>query len=276
MTTIQRFKISPNLSIETKLNFFAPTGKTKQENAEFLVFENDNFQVFLDGYRLNQIHRDLLDVVLYFGDSSLENQIIDNKAVRLFSIYQIQKKLNLKSLTNNRWIEKKFAEIQKTLIKIQEKKTGDWKKFNIIEFSQFSQKQQKYAIVFSDAFIDFFETEISICYKDYLDDIIKLNPQSKAVARYLLASSKDFQVGFENLLFKVGIEKSKISKQAFSKIKKRVLEDEENLKKLNIFFSKQKTTKNNYLVKYEVLPKIKIFHPATKKVNQFNSIGQPI
>jgi len=276
MTTIQRFRISPNLPIETKLNFFAPTAKNKQENDEFLVFENDNFQVFLDGYRLNQIHRDLLDIVIYFGDSSLENKITDNKAVRLFSIYQIQKKLNYKSLTNNRWIEKKFAEIQKTLIKIQEKKSGDWKKFNIIEFSQFSQKQQKYAIVFSDSFIDFFATEISICYKNYLDDIIKLNPQSKAVARYLLSSSKDFQIGFENLLFKVGIKKSKISKQAFSKIKKRVLEDEENLKKLNIFFSKQKTTKNNYLVKYEVLPKIKIFHPATKKVNRFNSIGQPI
>jgi len=270
MTTIQRFKISPNLSVESKLNFFAPSGKTLQKNTEFLVFENDNFQVFLDGCRLNQIHRDLLDIVLYFGDNSLENKIVDNKAVRLISLYLIQKKLNYKSLNNNSWIEKKFAEVQKTLIKILEKKSGDWIKFNIVEFSQFSQKQQKYAIVFSDAFINFFATEISFCYKDYLDDLIKLNPQSKAIARYLLASSRNFQIGFENLLLKVGIEKSNISKQAFSKIKKRVLEDEENLKKLNIFFSKQKN-----LVNYKVLPKIKIFHPTTKKVNHFNSIGQP-
>jgi len=263
MNTLQRFKQAPSTVAEAKLNIFSPFEKEKAEQLNCIVFESDNFIVTLDGYKLNQIHRDILDIALYYGDSSFDGRTADIRPLRIFSLYDIQKHLNYKAKRNNKWIEKKFAEMQKSIIKIESKKTGDWTQFNIIEVAQYSKKQNRYAIILSETYTFFFENEISINYKPYLCDMLLLNAQSRALSRYILSHSNNFHIDLEKLMSKIGICKNTISRQAFDKNKNKILEEKEKLEKLNIFLIKKSNDnrKKDYLVEYKILPKIQVFHP---------------
>ncbi len=263
MNTLQRFKQAPNTVKEAKLNIFAPLEKEKTEELKCVVFESDKYKVILDGYKLNQIHRDIMDIALYYGDNSFDGRTADIRPLRTFSLYDIQKHLNYKSKNQNKWIEQKFTEMQKSIIKIEEKNSGDWQQFNIIEVAKYSKKQNKYAIILSEAYTLFFENEISINYKPYLNDILMLNSQSRALARYILSHSNSFHIDLDNAMKKIGISKSKITKQAFDYNRRRILVDKEKLKKLNIYLTKKSndSRKKDFLIEYKILSKIQIYHP---------------
>ena len=264
MNPLTRFKAAPNIVTETKLNIFAPYEKKNIKVSEnHVIFENDEFKVSINGYMLNQIHRDILDIALYYGDSKLESQVDDSRPVRLFSLYDIQRHLNYKSKNQHLWLDRKFKEMKRTTINIQSKTDESWIEFNIIDIASYSQKQSKYALVISELYMNFFDTQISVNYKSYLPIILSLSAQTKAAVRYLLSHSNDFQIDLELLMEKIGIQKNSISHFSFTKNKNKILDDEEKLKALNITFKKQSTDKRkqDYTVQYRMLSKIQVFHP---------------
>jgi len=263
MNTLQKFKSAPNTVKEAKLNIFAPYEKEKVEQLKSIIYESEQFRVLLDGYKLNQIHRDILDIATYYGDNSLEELTEDKRPIRLFSLYDIQKHLNYKAKRNNKWIEDKFAEMQKSIIRIEDKLSNDWIQFHIIDVARYSEKQKKYALILSELYMSFFEREISINYKPYLGDILQLNAQSRALARYILSHSNSFHIDLDRLMEKIGISKSRISRQAFDYNRNKILEDKDKLKKLNIFFLKKSddNRKRDFLLEYNLLPKIQIYYP---------------
>jgi len=209
MNLLQKFKQTPITALELKNNIFLPYDKEKREKIEDEVILNTNhlgcYKILLNGYRLNQLHRDILDIALYYGDNSLEEKIIDKRPVRLITLYEIQKHLQYKSKFNNKWLEKKIKELKRTTINVELNGTG-WAEFNIIDIAKYSEKQQKYAIVISELYMFFFEKEISIGYKDYLPIILNLkNPQSKALARYIITHSNNFQIDLDKAMEHIGI-----------------------------------------------------------------------
>lgn len=272
MNLLQRFKQSPVTATELKNNIFLPYEKEKKEPIENLViFDNkimfDGIKITINGYKLNQLHRDILDIALYYGDNSLEEKTIDKRPIRLISLYEIQKHLQYKSKFNNKWLDEKIQELKRTTINIKLNRAG-WTEFNIIDIAKYSEKQQKYAIVISDWYMIFFEKEISVGYKEYLNKILSLkNPQSKALARYILTHSNDFQIDLDKAMEYIGIN-TNIAKQNWRWNKNKILEDEEKLKELNIELIKKSNDKRkkDYLIKYKKLPKIKIYFPEKKKI----------
>jgi hypothetical protein len=184
--------------------------------------------------------------------------------LRTFSLYDIQKYLNYKSKNQNGWVEQKFQEIKRTTINIQLKgKSKEWIEFNIIDIARYSEKLNTFAVVLSEAYTLFFENEISINYKPYLNDILSLNAQSRALVRYVLSHSNSFHIDLDKAMNKIGITRDKITDQVFNYNKRRILEDEDKLKKLNIYFTKKSNDnrKKDFLLEYKMLPKIQIFHP---------------
>lgn len=263
MNTLQKFKIAPSTVKENKLNIFSPYQKKKTEMLNSIIFEDEKYKVELKGYKLNQIHKDIIDIATYHGKNSLEQEIVGNRAVRLFSLYEVQKHLNYKSKNQNKWIDDKFIEMQQSLIQITNKEKKDWVRFNIIEVAKYSEKQQNYVIVMSEAYMLFFENEISINYKHYLPLILSMNAQSKALTRYILSHSNSFKISLDKALHKIGIVKNNMTIQNFRYNRRKILENEEILKKLNINFSKisESKRKADYMINYRILPKIQVFHP---------------
>jgi hypothetical protein len=210
MSLIQRFRQAPVTITELKNNIFLPYEKEKKEPiVNFIVFDLFGIKITINGYKLNQLHRDILDIALFYGDSSLEEKTTDKRPIRLFSLYQIQKHLQYKSKFNNKWLDEKIQELKRTTINIKIDGEG-WAEFNIIDIAKYSKKQNKYAIIISDLYMMFFEKEISVNYKEYLQNILSLkNPQSKALARYIISNSTDFQIDLDKAMQLIGINKEK-------------------------------------------------------------------
>ena len=267
MNIIQKFRTAPNSIVEIKKNIFAPYEKENRETINATIYNKNGIKISLHGYKLNQIHRDILDIAFYYGDYSIENKIKNPKRpIRVFSLYDMQKHLNYKSKYNNKWIDEKFQELKRTTIKVEVDK--DWIEFNILDVAQYSEKQQKYGLVVSELYMSFFETQISIGYKHYLKDILTLKSgQTKAVARYMLSHTNNFQIKLDTLMQKIGI-KQNISDRAFRYNRKRILESAEDLQKLNIEIVKMSNDKRkaDYLVKYKRLPNVKIYYPKQKNI----------
>ena len=276
MNLLQKFKQAPVTAFELKKNIFLPYNKEKKEEIKDLVILDDKIlwngiKITINGYKLNQLHRDILDIALYYGDSSLEEKTNDTRPIRLFTLYQMQKYLKYKSKFNNKWLDEKIQELKRTTINIKIDKNGDWAEFNIIDIAKYSEKQKKYAIVISDLYMLFFQKEISVGYKEYLPNILSLkNPQSKALARYILTHSNDFQIDLDKAMQYIGIDKNRMTKRNFNWNKNKILEDEDKLKQLNIEFVKKSNDnrKKDYLIKYKKLPKIKIYFPKKEKIGK--------
>ena len=264
MNMIQRYQQTTCTVKEAKLNIFAPYEKKQTEHVNTIVYEDTRYKVELKGFRLNQTHRDLLDIASYFGDNSLEQKVEDKRPLRTFSLYEVQKHLNYKCKNNNKWIDDKFSEIQQSIIKITDKSDGSWVQFNIIDVAQYSQKINRYAMVISELYMLFFENEISVGWKDYLKDILSLNAQSRALARFILSHSNSFTIGLDKAMEKIGIDKSKMTPKSFRANRRKILENRDELKLLNILIKESAdcTSRNqNYIIEYKLLPKIQIYHP---------------
>lgn len=265
ITALQKFKQAPTTVLETKFNIFSPFSKVERKQLNTTVYEDINYKVELKGFLLNQIHRDIIDIASYFGDSSYDKSTKDIRPIRIFSLYDIQKHLNYKSKNQNNWIDNKFSEIQQSVIKITDKNESDWIQFNIIEVAKYSKKLNSYAMIISELYMLFFENEISINYKNYLHDILKLNPQTKALARFILSHSNSFIIHLDKALKKIGICKQNMSIQAYRANRRKVLQDDDKLMSLNIQLIKNSdySIKNqSYSISYKLLSKIKIYHPT--------------
>jgi len=268
MNIVQRYKQAPNTVKEAKLNIFAPYEKQKSQKLEGKIFESDKYSVELNGYKLNQIHRDIIDIASYHGDTSLEAQMSDARPLRTFSLYDIQKHLNYKSKNQNKWIDDKFKEISRSTIKIIDKQEGDWIEFNIIDVAMFRKKINAYAMVISELYMLFFENEITINYKYYLSDILLLNAQSRALARYILSHSNSFSIRLDKAMERIGISTDNITAKSFRENRKRILDDREQLIKLNIILRENKdysTRSQSYTIDYKILPEIQVYHPKKQE-----------
>jgi hypothetical protein len=253
---LKKFRIAPVGEKEIKMNLFNANGRVNYRRtleSKGIIFEDEKYVVEVKGIHLTQIHRDILDIFLYYGDNSLETKIIETKAIRLFTLYEVQKRLNYQIKNNNKWIEKKITEMQQSVFKITSKENGDWIQFSIIDTAKYSKKNNKYAVIINDDYLNFFKNEISIDYKDLLDEIVKLeHPQTKAAVRYLLTFKDGHQINIDKLLRKVGI--IEVDKSVFNKVKKRVIEELKKVgKKFNIQLIKTSSDDrkiNDYTIKY--------------------------
>lgn len=225
---IIKFRNAPVTVEEAKYNIFAPIVKIPEihKNNYLIneeVFNSDSFRVCISGIRLTQIHRDILDIALFCGDYKLEEEIEENIPIRTFSLYTIQKHLQCKYKNNNKWLIHKFEELQRAMITVEDKKKNDTYKFNIIRASKHSKKLNTFVLVFEEIYLNFFESRISINYKELLEDILKLKyPQTKAVVRYLLSYTDGHNINIDKLLQKIGVQGGQ---RNFEIVRKNVLDE---------------------------------------------------
>jgi len=269
MNTLIRFKESPITANELKMNIFAPVAKKKVEIVEKdILYEDERFKVMLTGYKLNQIHRDILDIILHYGDTNIENQINDGIPVRTFSLYEIQKHLyndneeSKKHFKNANWIREKFSELKNVSLCIVDNE-GENMEFSIVRVIKHSEKLQTYVLVMEELYLLYFENEISVGYKKLLPDILNLkHAQTKALVRYLLSHTSGHQINIDKALRKIGLKGEKRNLEYYRKL---VLEELVEVgKKFNIELIKTTTDrrkKSDITIKYTRHKDVKIYYP---------------
>ncbi len=262
---VMKIQSAPTSIAEIKANIF--TFKTKHltefKDDETHIYEDDEYKVELKGYKLNQLHKDILDIVLYYGDNRFDNIIDGGELLRTISLYKIKNFLGHKTSRNLKWIEKKLYEMQQTLIQVTDKKSGDKWSFSIIHTAKHSEKLNTFAVVFHPLYIAFLQDSISMSYKDYLQNILKLeNGVTKAAIRYLLTYRGGHQINIDKLLNKIGV---KGGERNIRKQRKRLLDELQQVaEQFNIELIK--TTQDDrrtsdYTIKYTQLNGVKFFHP---------------
>jgi hypothetical protein len=264
MNNITRFTVAPSSVAELKSNIFSYHTKQTVEfkRDEAFVYEDENWKVELLGYKLNQIHRDILDIIFYYGDNSFDGKLEGNRFMRTISLYKIKKHLGYVSNGNLKWVVKKIQEIQQTLIALKNKIKEEKWTFAAIETAKHSEKLNTYAVIIHPLYYTFFTSQIALNYSFYLDDILKLRfGITKAVVRYLLTHQAGHQINVNNLLKKIGIRGNK---RNLEKHRANLLQELKEIgEKFNIELIKTTTDKrktSDITIKYTKLPEIKFYH----------------
>lgn len=268
LTSLMRFRNAPVTVEEAKLNIFAPITKipaTYKNNylINETIFDNENYRVKLRGVRLTQIHRDILDIALFYGSYKLEEEIEEKVPVRTFSLYTILEHLGKEAQNNQEWLVEKFQELKSAVITLEDKKQNTDYEFSIVRASQHSKNLNTFVLVLEELYLTFFESRISINYKELVNDIVNLrHAQTKAVVRYFLTHTQGHQINIDKLLRKVGIQGTQ--KNLEKARRKVIVELEEVGHKFNIELIKTTTDKRrsaDYTVKYNRHEDVKIYYP---------------
>ncbi len=268
LTSLMRFRNAPITVEEAKLNIFAPITKipaTYKNNylINETIFDNENYRVKLRGVRLTQIHRDILDIALFYGSYKLEEEIEEKVPVRTFSLYTILEHLGKEAQNNQEWLVEKFQELKSAVITLEDKKQNTDYEFSIVRASQHSKNLNTFVLVLEELYLTFFESRISINYKELVNDIVSLkHAQTKAVVRYFLTHTQGHQINIDKLLRKVGIQGTQRNLEIARK--KVITELQEVGYKFNIELIKTTTDRRrsaDYTVKYNRHEDVKIYYP---------------
>ena len=267
---IIRFGRAPTNIAEIKANIFTYHTKQKVEfkENETILYEcpYESFKVQLKGYKLNQIHKDILDIVLYYGGKDFDGKLKDNSFVRTISLYKIKDYLGYKSSNNIKWIENKIDEMQQTLIEMSDRTENGIKerwKFQIISTAKHSQKLNTYAVMIHPLYYEFFQSSMSMNYSHYLPNILNLkNGVTKASIRFLLTHKEKININIDKLLKKIGVSGSQ---RNLRKQREKLLEELQKISKdFNIELKKMSNDnrkKNDYNICYKRLKEIKFYFP---------------
>jgi hypothetical protein len=260
--TLNRFRVAPVNSQEIKFNLYAPIEKINHKEKHksiFKVYEDDEFIVNLQGKKLTQVHRDIIDIIMFYGRDFNKNDLFG----KTISLYEIQKHLQYKSKNNNKWIKEKLQELKRATIEIIRKgKNGRNQSFeiSILRATLINEETDEYAIIFEEIYLMFFELYVSINYKKLLKDILSLkNAVTKSAIRYLL-TFKQHQINVDKLLERIGIVGSKRNIEIHRK--KLLQELQEKGKKFGIEIIEGKTLKD-YIIRYKKPQEVKFYYPTS-------------
>ena len=258
--TLMRFRIAPINGQEIKYNIYAPIEKInyvdKHKN-EFTVFKNEKFLVKLQGKKLTQVHKDIMDIIMFYGKDYNKNGLFG----KTITLYEIQQHLQYKSKTNNKWIKQKLQELKRTTIEITKKDKNNRNQIfeiSILRATLIDENTEKYAVIIEELYLMFFELYVSINYKPLLKDILSLkNAVTKAAIRYLL-TFKEQQINVDRLLNNIGIVGGN---RNIRKHRKSLLEElKENGYKFGIELIEEKSAKD-YIIKYKKPKEVKFYYP---------------
>jgi len=266
----ENFKTSNATVTELRVGIFAPITQvtaSSQLNKKFI--ENGRVHkvktkwgsVKVKGNILTQIHRDIIDAI--FSTASFSETTKKGNVALFFSAYEVQKFLNRKSKTNRTWLKKKLDEIKTTNIEFIDK-DGNTFDFNITDSGGYSAKKDSYAIIFTEGYMNFFQNEVSVNYKNEMAKLMKVeNAMIRAIIRFFFTHANNIQIDLVNLLKVLGypIELAASMKKA----RKAIRDYEEVLKSFNIT-----VIHSSYLLKYQKLDTVTHNIPKNKVASKIS------
>lgn len=159
-------------------------------------------EVKIKGNILTQVHRNIIDAI--FTTATYSETTKAGNIALFFSGYEIQKFLGLKSSTNNTWLKKKLDEIKTTNIEFRDGSANEYD-FNITDSGGYSAKKDSFVIVFTEGYMNFFQSQVTVNYKEELKRLMAVeDPAVQAIIRFFFTHANNVKIGFESLLEAIG------------------------------------------------------------------------
>ena len=231
---------------QVRTPMFLPVKQFKKAVDESIVhtYENSIATVEVSGPRLNQSHRDILDLI--FSSYEVVNETGDGSVEYAFTLYDLQKRLGKKTLNNQAWIEQKLNDLKKVQFRMRLKEDaaalkGIRFKVNDFHFSVLNDTARSsehgsgktgeglYVVQFNRYYMRFIEADLKVRYDaNLLDSLIDVeSPQVRAIIRYCLSHGSVKGYKFHEPLKKVfnmiGLAEPFLPPSSISKYKKEIL-----------------------------------------------------
>lgn len=159
-------------------------------------------EVKVKGNILTQVHRNIIDAI--FATATYSEKTKAGNVALFFSGYEIQKFLGLKSSTNNTWLKKKLDEIKTTNVEFKDKEGNEFD-FNITDSGGYSAKKDSFVIVFTEGYMNFFQSQVTVNYKEELKRLMAVeDPAIQAMIRFFFTHANNVKISFEPLLEAIG------------------------------------------------------------------------
>ena len=232
-----------------------------KNNRKAVMFENNQYKLEITDHLLSQKHRDILDIV--FSTAKIK-PMSGERAYVDFTINSILGELGLTDGEENRnTIERYLEELKRVNIKLTVKEGifKDYIIFNLCDKAAYSEKLNKYVLVFSDVYLAMFQRDILVDYKYYLPILLSIESGIlKAFIRYII-SNDWINHSLEDLLSEIEIKKEDMTARNFNMIKKQI-RDSKELLKFGIDIDKKDQ------VRYKKLKNV-IFYNTQKEIKKY-------
>ena len=202
-------------------------------NNNTLYFENSHIKTVISGHILTQLHANIIDIIM----TKLNPQVSEEGYVFVQpSFYELQKYLGWKYKNDTKTIKELLSQLVETNISIFSKTQAIFHEFHILE-----EVWPDNTIIFSPKFIDFyFKDYLIINYRPLVDVILSFKySTNQAIARFLI-SQKRINIGIENLLSAIGIDRS-VSRKEKVRIKKHIIQEKDKFEKLGMTINENLT-----------------------------------
>lgn len=256
----EKFDNAPTSVFEIKYCFFLPQSKIFKPNkngVERIVYDDgQNYRISAIGSTLTQVHRNILDIILYFGEKEFEKDSF--LPMRRIKISTIQKHLGWQKKNNYGWVIEKINELKTSSIIVRSyENINKGQSFNLIDEYEFEDeieektKNSEYTFIFSEKYLNFLEKTFSIKYEAYIKDIIALkHAQTQAVVRYMISFFENHYIKIPKLFAQIGISGSDQMMRIYMK---NVIEElEHEGKKFGITIQRSRDFKKNEYSKYTI------------------------
>jgi hypothetical protein len=202
-------------------------------------------RVLITGNILTQVHRDLLDCMLAeaVNKSTTSN---GGLAVTFKESTVLKRYSNNTRATNYTWLREKIREIRNTSIEIEDKQKNYYA-FNIIEEDGAIHDDDTWKIVFSEKYIRYIESQLTVGYLNELDKLLTIESALlKSIVRFFWTHKNSWTMSVEDLLTTVGYPQD--SEQMIRVAKREIEANMDMLKQFGIL-SAQEEVKENGRVK---------------------------
>ena len=205
------FKSSNSTVTELRIGIFAPITQVTATSAiqkDFIEagrvrkIETSWGTVKVKGNILTQIHRDVIDAI--FSTATFSETTTRGNIALFFSGYKVQEFLGKKNKKDNPWLKKKLDEIKTTNVEFIDKE-GNTHDFNLTDSGGYSAKRDSFVIVFTEGYMNFFQSQVSVNYKKEMKALLEVNDALiKATIRFFFTHANNIQINLINLLDVLG------------------------------------------------------------------------
>lgn len=202
-----------------------------------IVVQNSVGKITLRDCKLTQVHRNIVDLIFsnYEPIKTYEN----GDVAYVFSKYEILKNLGHDSKRNGLWLEGKFEEMRKAsvVLEVESAEQSCIKYQGVINKHQITRikgptDHALYGVIFSEAFMAMFDTDIRIHSAKLTPKILQLNHAvTQAFARCCISHRK-LNRQLEDLLESIGVNKDNLAERTYSRKIREITSEKEILQDL--------------------------------------------
>ncbi len=221
--------------VQSRTAMFLPVMKLSGsfDGTADIVVKNSIGTITLKDCKLTQTHRNIVDLIF----SNFEPiKIYENGDVAyVFPKYAILKKVQ-KNGRNGAWLVKKFEEMRQALVilEMEDAERSDVKYQGVITRHQetlikSAANQPLYGVIFSDAFMSMFDSDVRVHSALLTDKIISLeHAVTQAFVRFCI-SNRSLNRDLEDVLEQIGVNKENLAQRTYRRKISEILSEAESL-----------------------------------------------